>query len=103
MPSQCTLRARAQGCERRACAPTALRPRTAMSYSSTITEADLESQRRRKDECISAALTEGAKSAGLALLVSGSLSQLLKYVSEAYRFKFTTGPRTAVVVMPVFS
>lgn len=74
-----------------------------MSYSSTVRAADLAAQKERKDACVNAALVEGCKSAAIAGGVSGGLSMALKAVSEAYRFKFTTGPRTAFVVMPVFS
>lgn len=73
-----------------------------MSFSG-ISAAEFQAQKERKDACINAALLEGTKSAALAGLVSGSLSMLMKRVSEAYRFKFTTGPRTAIVVMPIFT
>ncbi|GBF98237.1 hypothetical protein Rsub_11057 [Raphidocelis subcapitata] len=74
-----------------------------MSYSSTVRPSDLAAQKQRQDACVNAALAEGCKSAALAGGVSGGLSLALSAVSEAYRFKFTTGPRTAFVVMPVFS
>jgi hypothetical protein len=54
-------------------------------YSSTISAADLQAQKRRQDECVNGALLEGAKSAALAGTVSGGLSLGLKHVSEAYR------------------
>lgn len=73
-----------------------------MSLSSTINAADLAEQKRRQDACIGGAIFEGAKSAALAGAIAGGLSLALKRASEAYRFKFTTGPRTAVVVMPIF-
>lgn len=74
-----------------------------MSYSSTVRAADVTEQRRRQDECTTRAIVEGTKAAALAGLVSGGCGQLLKAVSEAYRLKFTAGPRAAVVAMPVFA
>lgn len=73
-----------------------------MSFTG-ISAAEVRAQKARQDACVNVALAEGAKSAALAGVVSGGLSMLLKSVSEAYRLKFTTGPRTAFVVMPVFS
>jgi hypothetical protein len=55
-------------------------------YSSTVSAADLQAQKKRKDDCVNAALMEGAKSAALAGMVSGGLSAALKRVSEAYRY-----------------
>ncbi len=57
-----------------------------MSYSGTIRASDIHAQKQRQDECVGTAIREGAKSAALAGLVSGGLSQLMKHVSEAYRW-----------------
>jgi len=56
-----------------------------MSYTGNITAADMHAQKQRQDECVKAALVAGCKSAALAGTVSGTLSQLLKGFSEAYR------------------
>jgi hypothetical protein len=59
-------------------------------------------QKQRQDECVQQALFSGAKSSAIALAASGSMTYMLSYASEAFKYKFPVSVKTTFVVLAPF-